>query len=265
MDPTGRNDFAGSLTPMATVLVVDDEADIRDLVRINLEMAGHAVVTASDGAEALDAVDVELPDLVILDVMMPDVDGWEVLRRMKAGEPEVAAVPVVMLTARSDDMDRIRGGIEGAVYYLTKPFSLADLRGKVDEVLNGDPEPVQRRRAQRAALEQLARLEKGDAGARDDDAARPRMTRLGRMGEPPRTTRPVAPLVAPDKLRSLSEKQRELLDMVERTPTVSEAAEQLDVSRSNVYASLRRIARKLEVRSVSELVHLARAGALVEA
>ena len=246
---------------MATVLVVDDEADIRELVRINLVMAGHDVVLAADGVEGLDAVEIEQPDLVILDVMMPELDGWEVLSRMKASpEEHVANTPVVMLTARSDDMDRIRGGIEGAIYYLTKPFSLADLRERVEEVLGGGPEPDQRRRAQQQALEDLARLEKGAPPAAADEA-RPRVTRLERVHEPAQR-RPEAPLVAETKLTTLSEKQRELLEMVSTTPTVSEAADRLEVSRSNVYASLRRIARKLEVRSVSELVQLARTGRL---
>jgi DNA-binding response OmpR family regulator len=246
---------------MATVLVVDDEADIRELVRINLVMAGHNVVLAADGVEGLDAVEIEQPDLVILDVMMPELDGWEVLARMKASpEEHVSNTPVVMLTARSDDMDRIRGGIEGAIYYLTKPFSLADLRERVEEVLGGGPEPDQRRRAQQQALEDLARLEKGAPPAPADEA-RIRMTRLERVHEPTRAA-PEAPPVAETKLTTLSEKQRELLEMVSTTPTVSEAAERLEVSRSNVYASLRRIARKLEVRSVSELVQLARTGRL---
>lgn len=247
---------------MATVLVVDDEADIRELVRINLVMAGHNVVLAADGVEGLDAVEIEQPDLMILDVMMPELDGWEVLARMKASpEPHVANTPVVMLTARSDDMDRIRGGIEGAIYYLTKPFSLADLRERVEEVLAGGPEPDQRRRAQQQALEDLARLEKGAPPAPANEA-RPRMTRLEKVHEPT-PARVETPTVAETKLATLSDKQRELLDMVATTPTVSEAAERLEVSRSNVYASLRRIARKLEVRSVSELVQLARTGRLL--
>lgn len=246
---------------MATVLVVDDEADIRELVRINLVMAGHEVVLAADGVEGLDAVEIEQPDLVILDVMMPELDGWEVLSRMKASpEEHVANTPVVMLTARSDDMDRIRGGIEGAIYYLTKPFSLAELRERVEEVLVGGPEPDQRRRAQQQALEDLARLEKG-APPPAAGEARPRMTRLEKV-HAPAAPRIEAPPVAETKLSTLSDKQRELLTMVSTTPTVSEAAERLAVSRSNVYASLRRIARKLEVRSVSELVQLARTGRL---
>jgi DNA-binding NarL/FixJ family response regulator len=198
---------------------------------------------------------------MILDVMMPELDGWEVLAKMKASpEEHVAGTPVVMLTARSDDMDRIRGGIEGAIYYLTKPFSLAELRDKVDDVLAGGPEADQRRKAQQHALEELARLEKG-APVPPAGQARPRVMRLERLHTPAQP-RPEPPKVAETKITTLSVKQRELLEMVATTPTVSEAAERLQVSRSNVYASLRRIARKLEVRSVSELVLLARTGSL---
>jgi DNA-binding CsgD family transcriptional regulator len=92
-------------------------------------------------------------------------------------------------------------------------------------------------------------------------AARPHLTRLERSPDP-EPPRPVAAGIAADKVESLSDKQRELLRMVSSTPTVSEAAERLSVSRSNVYASLRRIARKLEVRSVPELVTMVRGGAL---
>ena len=245
---------------MSTVLVVDDEADIRELVRLNLELDGHDVILAANGAEAIEYAVGEHPDCVVLDVMMPEKDGWQVLEEMKAStDPVIAGIPVIMLTAQSDDLDRIRGGIEGALRYLTKPFSPGELRAEVAEALVGD-EPQKRRRVQTEALEQLARLESGQSepvpGAR---AARPHLTRLERppAGDPATAA---APLIAPDKMRTLSEKQRELLRAVSETPTVSEAAERLDVSRSNVYASLRRIARKLDVRSVPELVTLVRRG-----
>src|SRR3712207_5673895 len=121
---------------MASILVVDDEADIRELVRINLEIDGHDVITAADGGEALEYAVGEHPDLIVLDVMMPEVDGWEVLARMKnAPDPVVAEIPIIMLTAKSDDLDRIRGGIEGAIRYLTKPFSPAELRAEIGQAL----------------------------------------------------------------------------------------------------------------------------------
>ena len=248
---------------MSTILIVDDEADIRELVRLNLELDGHTVIGAANGVEALEFAVGEHPDVVVLDVMMPEMDGWETLAQMKSSiDPVIAEIPVIMLTAKSDDLDRIRGGIEGAIRYLTKPFSPNELRTEVADALAGDPEPLKRRRAQTDALEQLARMESGAPGTESGPrAARPHLTRLERAHDPEPAAKSALQVPA-DKVASLSDKQRELLDTVGSTPTVSEAAERLQVSRSNVYASLRRIARKLDVRSVPELVTMARAGAI---
>jgi DNA-binding response OmpR family regulator/DNA-binding CsgD family transcriptional regulator len=247
---------------MGTVLVVDDEDDIRELVKLNLELDGHDVIAAANGIEALEYAVGEHPDVVVLDVMMPEMDGWETLAQMKSSiDPVIAHIPVIMLTARADDLDRIRGGIEGAIRYLTKPFSPAELRTEVADALSGDPEPAKRRRAQTEALEQLARIESGTTQPRDPNAARPHLTRLERAPEPEQAPKSTSQ-VASERVDTLSEKQRELLAMVGSTPTVSEAADRLQVSRSNVYASLRRIARKLDVRSVPELVTLARSGGI---
>ena len=242
---------------MARVLVIDDEPDIRELVRLHLELDHHDVLLAPDGVRGLEVIRQELPELVVLDVMMPGIDGWEVLRQLKSDpNPRIAELPVLMLTAKADDLDRVRGGIEGAIRYITKPFALEEFRDAVKVALEGDPEPLQRRQAQHAALEQLARLEKGEAGERAA-APRPRLTRF-------EATTPLAAnrrdKTATIDVSGLSTKQLELLSTVSRTRTVRDAAEQLDVSRSNVYASLRRIARKLDVHSVPELVTLARSG-----
>jgi DNA-binding response OmpR family regulator len=245
---------------MSVVLVVDDEADIRELVRLNLELDGHDVILAADGNEAIEFAVGEHPDCVVLDVMMPEKDGWTVLAEMKSSiDPVIAHIPVIMLTARADDLDRIRGSIEGAIRYLTKPFSPSELRDEVRLALEGD-EPQKRRKVQTDALEQLARLESGQSEPVGVRPARPHLTRLERTHEPDPVR--VAAGIAAEKMTTLSDKQRELLRMVAGTPTVSEAAERLAVSRSNVYASLRRIARKLVVRSVPELVTLVRAGGL---
>ena len=246
---------------MATVLVVDDEPDIRELVRLNLELDGHRVVMAADGPEALVAVKADRPDIVLLDVMMPGIDGWEVLSRLKGPDTDASDIPVVMLTARSDEIDHIRGGIEGAIRYITKPFSVGDLRGAVIEALDSGPELVQRKHAQHAALERLAMLEKGESFADRKPEARPHLTRLDGTGATTASPTKRRPRPASPQLSKLSEKQCALLAAVASTPTVREAAEKLEVSRSNVYASLRRIARKLGVRSVPELVTLARQGA----
>ena len=245
---------------MAAVLVVDDEDDIRELLRINLELDGHTVATVRDGREALDYVQSHVPDVIVLDVMMPGMDGWEVLSRMKSpNNTAISQVPVLMLTARTEELDRLRGGIEGAIRYITKPFSLTDLRAEVRAALEGDPEPVKRRRAQHEALEHLARMERGDAAP--PTTARPRLTKLESPPEP-RAPAFRAPRLPEGAMGSLSDKQRELLRAVSSTPTVREAAERLEVSRSNVYASLRRIARKLDLKSVPELGAMARQGGI---
>ena len=237
--------------------MVDDEPDILELVRLNLELEGHDVLLAPNGPAGLDSIRREHPDLLILDVMMPAMDGWEVLRQIKSDPDEqVAHVPVLFLTAKADDLDKVRGGIEGAIRYITKPFELAELREAVKEALEGDPEPVQRRHAQHAALERLARLEKG-GDAEQATLPRPRLTRFE---SPPVQTTQRREKAGTVSVSVLSPKQLELLTAVSRTRTVRDAADQLEVSRSNVYASLRRIARKLDVHSVPELVTLARNG-----
>ena len=248
---------------MAHVLVVDDEPDIAELVRLTLETDGHQVTVASNGKAALDLVDEGAYDAVVLDVTMPDMDGFEVLTALKSDpEPSVSSIPVLLLTARTDKMDRIRGGIEGALYYLTKPFSASDLRAHLGQALQAGHEPEARRAAQRAALEQLARLEAGEQPAGPSaPGARPHLTRLDRPPERPPVP-PPPPRVDEAAVAALSDKQRELLGAVRGTPTVQQAAEQLAVSRSNVYASLRRIARRLAVPSVPELVSLARQGGI---
>jgi CheY-like chemotaxis protein/DNA-binding CsgD family transcriptional regulator len=242
---------------MARVLVVDDEADIRGLVRLSLELDGHEVQEAVDGLDALLALDAGVPDLVILDVAMPRLDGWGVLARLK-GSAALATVPVVMLTALRGDMDRIRGGVEGAVRYVTKPFDPDELRAEVRDVLT-QPEPAQRRRAAQEAMARLAVLEKGDGDGAQAAAPRPRLTRLGGPAHAA-PSGPQAPRLKPELVAGLSPRQSELLRVVADTPTVRAAAERLQVSRSNVYASLRRIARRLGVGTVSELVVLARRG-----
>ena len=240
---------------MATILVVDDEPDIRQLVQLNLELDGHRVLTAGNGNEALAMLADELPDVMLLDLNMPELDGWAVLQRIKdAGDTDISQIPVLMLTAYDTADNRVRGGIEGAIRYLTKPFSPTALRDEVRGALEGDPEPVKRRRAQQAALEQLARIEKGTDGAAS--AARPHLTRLEHRPTAATEPRPVG--AAREKLSTLTDKQRELLDRLAAASSVSEAATELGVSRSNVYASLRRISRKLGVPSVPELLGLVR-------
>lgn len=245
---------------MATILVVDDEPDIRALIQLNLELDGHRVVVAANGSEALDCVSQGVPDLMLLDLMMPEIDGWQVLETIKAAtDVDVNRIPILMLTAYDTPDNRIRGGIEGAIRYIAKPFSPTALREEVNAALEGDPEPIKRRKAQHQALEQLARQEKGADQANRDDA-RPRLTRLEHR--PSGTVEPQEVVAAREQLPLLTEKQRELLSRLSTVPSVSDAAVELSVSRSNIYASLRRISRKLGVASVPELLVLVRNGAL---
>jgi DNA-binding response OmpR family regulator len=250
---------------MATVLAVDDEEDILTIIRHNLEREGHRVLTAPNGDRALEIVREEQPDVVVLDVMMPGTDGWGVLNMIKAEREELSTIPVLMLTARAADEDRIRGGIEGAIRYLTKPFSPRDLCSEVAAALQGDPEPVKRRKVQRESLTQLARLEKRTSTGtrrRSDESATvsPHVTRLEHVPGAESDNYQIRSVR--ERLDQLSPKQLELLHALEGSDTVSQAATDLGVSRSNVYASLRRISRKLGVRSVPELLAIVRTGDL---
>ncbi|HNS37744.1 MAG TPA: response regulator transcription factor [Anaerolineaceae bacterium] len=113
------------------ILVVDDEERMARFIRLNLEHDGFRVVEAYRGLQAIDRVRTELPDVVILDVMMPDMDGFEVLKLIR----ENSTVPVIMLTARGEEDDRIRGLELGADDYVTKPFSPRELVSRVRAVL----------------------------------------------------------------------------------------------------------------------------------
>jgi two-component system alkaline phosphatase synthesis response regulator PhoP/two-component system response regulator VicR len=108
------------------ILVVDDERHIVRLIQVNLERAGYQVLTAFDGKEGLKKVSSEKPDLVVLDVMMPYLDGFEVLKRMKA-DSAMKDIPVIMLTAKAQDADVFRGWASGVDMYLTKPFNPMEL------------------------------------------------------------------------------------------------------------------------------------------
>lgn len=142
---------------MAKVLVVDDEAEIRDLCRVNLEFAGHEVVEAGSGNEALECLERDRPEFVFLDLMMPDVDGWTVLERIRSN-PETADLPVVLLTARSGDDDQIRAWEQGIFDYIVKPFNPLGLADWVAQAFDaGDDDFAERRRQQR--LEQLRFLQ----------------------------------------------------------------------------------------------------------
>jgi DNA-binding response OmpR family regulator len=117
---------------MAEVLVVDDDQTVREVVVSYLKAAGHSVSEAADGAAALDAMRARPADLVVLDLMMPGLDGLEVCRRLRAGGDDV---PVIMLTALGSEQDRVIGLELGADDYVTKPFSPRELVLRVDSIL----------------------------------------------------------------------------------------------------------------------------------
>jgi two-component system alkaline phosphatase synthesis response regulator PhoP/two-component system response regulator ResD len=114
-----------------TILVVDDEANIRELARMYLEQEGYRVITANDGRQALDTIQTITPSLMVLDLMLPELDGWEVCRRVRGG----SNLPILMLTARDDDIDKIVGLELGADDYLTKPFNPRELVARVRAIL----------------------------------------------------------------------------------------------------------------------------------
>lgn len=116
------------------ILVVDDEPDVLRMLQVVLGRRGHAVLTAPTGLEGLVTAQGERPDLILLDVMMEGMDGWEVLKLLKL-DPATHDVPVVMLSARTEARDKIRGLQEGAVDYVTKPFSVRELVHSIEAIL----------------------------------------------------------------------------------------------------------------------------------
>ncbi len=121
-----------------TILVVDDEPDLLNAVRLYLEMEGYQVITATNGHEALDKLRVRLPDLVVLDVMMPEMSGFETLEEIR----RVSNVPVIMLTVRGEEGDKVRGLSLGADDYVTKPFSQRELASRIQAVLRRAETPA---------------------------------------------------------------------------------------------------------------------------
>ncbi len=119
------------MSKRSTILAVDDEPHVLRLLKANLESSGYKVLTAQNGEEAVEAVARESPDLVILDLMLPKMDGYAVCRRIR----EFSAVPVIILTARSAEVDLVHGFEVGADDYLTKPFSVTELLMRVQAVL----------------------------------------------------------------------------------------------------------------------------------
>lgn len=128
------DETSGTDRPGATVLVADDDSDVLALVVRRLERAGYHVITAEDGAEALRLAQDNLPDLAVLDIMMPKLTGYEVTQRLRE-DPATERMPVILLTARVQEADVNRGFTAGADDYIKKPFSPQELCSRVQAVL----------------------------------------------------------------------------------------------------------------------------------
>jgi two-component system phosphate regulon response regulator PhoB len=124
------------------ILVIDDEPDLLELVRVNLDQAGYRVETAASGKAALEQIRSSPPDLVVLDLMLPDVAGTEICRQIRA-DTELAGIPIIMLTAKAEEVDRVVGFELGADDYVTKPFSPRELTLRVGAILRRkQPQPA---------------------------------------------------------------------------------------------------------------------------
>jgi DNA-binding response OmpR family regulator len=123
---------------MAKILVAEDEKQIADMICFKLTNGGHQVVRAQDGEQAISLAARELPELILLDAMMPGLNGFEVLRRLK-GDPALRSVPVIMVTAKGHERDVLNGLRGGAVDYIVKPFSLKELSARVELALRREP------------------------------------------------------------------------------------------------------------------------------
>jgi DNA-binding response OmpR family regulator len=141
---------------MTTVLVIDDEAPIRLLCRVNLEAEGMSVLEAADGPTGLDAAREQSPDVILLDVMMPGLDGWRVAEELLDDE-RTAGIPIVFLTARAELRDRARGLDIGGVDYVTKPFNPIELAPLVRDLI-GRVDRGEREELRREKLDELRSL-----------------------------------------------------------------------------------------------------------
>jgi two-component system phosphate regulon response regulator PhoB len=123
---------------MAKILLAEDEKQIADMISFKLTNGGHRVVRAEDGEQAFALAGQELPDLILLDAMMPGLSGFEVLRRLK-GDSSLRSIPVIMVTAKGHERDVLSGLRGGAIDYIVKPFSLKELSARVELALRREP------------------------------------------------------------------------------------------------------------------------------
>ncbi len=121
----------------STIMVVDDDPDLVTLLRARLEQREFNVLCAYDGPQALAGLEKQKPDLILLDIMMPEMDGFEVLRRLK-GAPDTSSIPVILLTALDRYVDKLTGYRMGADHYITKPFTRTQLMAGINRLLSKD-------------------------------------------------------------------------------------------------------------------------------
>ena len=137
------------------ILVVDDEALLVKGIRFNLQQDGYEVITGSDGVEAVELAKAEQPDLIVLDVMMPRLDGLEACSKIR----EFSNVPVILLTAKADDMDKLLGFDRGADDYLTKPFNILELKARIRAMLRRTNPPAKKEEAKNELVGGSIRLD----------------------------------------------------------------------------------------------------------
>lgn len=143
--PKQLEELTGRYDTSPKILVIDDEPDVLLLCRVNLEFEGYSVIEAHDGDEALRKVHLEKPDLILLDVMMPGMDGWQVLSILKEN-PATKDIPVVMLTAKVRELDQIQGLTHGAADYVSKPFNPIALSRTIRDALGATNTDERRQR-----------------------------------------------------------------------------------------------------------------------
>ncbi len=119
------------MTKKTSILLVDDDPQLIRLVRANLEPVGYRVLIAMDARSALELIDMEMPDIIVLDIMLPEIDGYALCQRIR----EFSAIPIIMLTAKVEDTDKVRGLKLGADDYITKPFNVQELLARIEAVL----------------------------------------------------------------------------------------------------------------------------------
>lgn len=257
---------------MARVILADDEEQIRVLVHAALVRAGHDVTDAADGTAALEELNRRPADIMLLDVGMPGVDGWSVLEQVKsAADPLISDTPVVMLTGSGDTHSRVRAAVEGAIGYISKPFLVKQLVKQVDDVLEGDPEPLERRRVQQEALRALVRM---DGGRFDSDTPHVNLTALEhRRPVRPQPTPPAPLAIAATgqpfatgsdhggaltataiDVSCLPPRQQEVLKAVSSSPSLERAAQDLGISTTAVRHRLNASAKKLGLSCTAELL-----------